>query len=612
MIVVGGHIEYNSDMTIKLFPEAIQRRRETYKECEWLSDWQVHSAHLVAGSIGSLACGFETGPIYVPMPTGSGKTVGAIWGIVDFVKNYPDQRLCFFTPYIDAVEQVYETLLSYLGEDVVGYYHSEAFVDKETELKKQVIVLTHKFIEHNQGRLDDRDLFVIDEAIYATGEATLKLNHFVEARSWATRNNVFPEAFKKLSDLAYALDKELHESKNKFVAVPYQDDLEWAKIIAYTLKLAEHSQIIDNHNLLVSVQRFCEALLEGLVFLSKGNTDRNRYDPTYSAAVLGIPRIDKTVILSATGGLVYDIAGPFQQDKGSTHYWSPPSYKQLKLVQLSGPKITGHYKTWSTSAKKEQVQSYVDWIISTVPESNLYLTLSKQVIESCLRAYFDQPNRGELEYPFTTKKHGMQINVSHHQRAVGSNAFKDCDAVIYLWDNHHPQAVAVQRFHTLANEEITQEALEEANGGYLVGDYRRIKEAQYIDNMMQQIGRGRIRNISEDAVAAPMTAYILAEIADRFVRLNNQYLDCTTDTLAYENVEVAKPVGRIARVLDHLIKQDGGEDISAKDVENAVGFELRRYKDQLINNWDIMMAGYDYVSGTRGSGKSATFKWIGK
>jgi len=61
--------------------------------------------------------------------------------------------------------------------------------------------------------LDDRDLFVIDEAIYATGEATLKLNHFVEARSWATRNNVFPEAFKKLSDLAYALDKEFMKAK---------------------------------------------------------------------------------------------------------------------------------------------------------------------------------------------------------------------------------------------------------------------------------------------------------------------------------------------------------------------------------------------------------------
>ena len=82
--------------------------------------------------------------------------------------------------------------------------------------------------------------------------------------------------------------------------------------------------------------------------------------------------------------------------------------------------------------------------------------------------------------------------------------------------------------------------------------------------------------------------------------------------VAQADVEVAKPVGRIARVLDYLINQDGGEDISAKDVEKAVGFELRRYKDQLINNWDIMMAGYGYVAGTRGSGKSATFKWIGK
>ena len=120
MIVVKEHVEHNSVMTIKLFREAIKRGREAYKEYKQLSDWQVHSPHLVAGSIGSLACGFETGPIYVPMPTGSGKTVGAIQGIVDFLNNYPDQRLCFFTPCIDAVEQVYETLLSYLGEDVVG------------------------------------------------------------------------------------------------------------------------------------------------------------------------------------------------------------------------------------------------------------------------------------------------------------------------------------------------------------------------------------------------------------------------------------------------------------------------------------------------------------
>ena len=49
-------------MSIRLFPEAIERRRKRYKECEWLPDWQVHSAHIAAGAISSLACEIETGP----------------------------------------------------------------------------------------------------------------------------------------------------------------------------------------------------------------------------------------------------------------------------------------------------------------------------------------------------------------------------------------------------------------------------------------------------------------------------------------------------------------------------------------------------------------------
>lgn len=94
-------------MEIRLFTDAIERRLNTYKECEYLSDWQVHSAHLAAGSINSLACGLQEGPIYLPMPTGSGKTTGAIWGIVEFVKEYPDNKICFLTPYQDSVDQGY-------------------------------------------------------------------------------------------------------------------------------------------------------------------------------------------------------------------------------------------------------------------------------------------------------------------------------------------------------------------------------------------------------------------------------------------------------------------------------------------------------------------------
>lgn len=97
--------------------------------------------------------------------------------------------------------------------------------------------------------------------------------------------------------------------------------------------------------------------------------------PSFSAAVLGIPRIDKTVIPSATGGMLYEIAGSFQQDSGSPHYWAPPSYSQLKLVQLSGPELKGHFRTWAYQQSKDNVVAYVDWVVSTIPESIIYLTM---------------------------------------------------------------------------------------------------------------------------------------------------------------------------------------------------------------------------------------------
>ena len=596
-------------MSIRLFPPAIAKRREENGGCKWLSDWQVHSAHITAGAIDSLASGYETGPLYVPMPTGSGKTTGAIWGIVDFAAKYPDQRLCFMTPYQESVDKVYQSLIESLGADVVGHYHSDAMVDKNDELSKRIVVLTHQFIQYNHGALDDRDLFVVDEAIYATGEATLKLEHFSQARSWATTHNVCSDEFIKLHDFAVDLDRQLQASENKYVAPAHQDDLIWAKTIAFDLRLTDHSQTIENKEVLVSAQRFCEALLDGLVFLSKGNIDNDRYDPIYSAAVLGIPRIDKTVVLSATGGMVYDIAGTFRQNKGSRDYWTPPSYKCLKLVQLSGPDINGHYNTWSSGNKSDQVVSYVDWALSSIPEKTVYMTMPKQVVERCLRGYLGQPASGDLSYPLTITKHGKQIKVSHHARSVGSNEFKDCDAVIYLWDNHLPQVVAVQRFHTLADKGITDEALEDANGGRLVGNYQRIKNAQYIDNMMQQIGRGKVRNIDENAVAGKMTAYVFTDTT-KFQRLAIQYRDCVTEILEYEGREIGEPTGRVARIIWYIKGLNRRDDISATEVEGALNFRLSNYTNQLEGNADLQMLGYDYVPGERGRGNSAKFKWL--
>ena len=109
--------------------------------------------------------------------------------------------------------------------------------------------------------------------------------------------------------------------------------------------------------------------------------------------------------------------------------------------------------------------------------------------------------------------------------------------------------------------------------------------------MMQQIGRGNVRAIYKDAVAGEMTAYVLTTNNDRFIRLAAQYLDCMIDKLEYDRIAVNQPTGRLARIVGYLGSHGDKQNAEAKTVEDALGFELRRYSPELENNWDLMMLG---------------------
>lgn len=599
---------------VRLHHNRISEYREKNGGLAYLSDWQVHSAHITAGDIKFLCDPLHPGPIYIPMPTGSGKTTGAIWAIENVLEEYPVHRICFLTPYQDSVEKVARELQGRLGSDVVGSYHSDAFVDKHKELKKQVVVLTHAFLTQSQNRgwLDDRDLFIVDEALFATGQATLQLQNILNARTWATSHNVMSQEFEALAELVIGMDQTLRAADTRYLAAPSLDDWSWAKAIAFDLNLSEHAQTIADMNELSAVQIFCEALIEGLVFLSKGKIDSERYAPKFSCAVLGIPNIERTAVLSATGGLVYDIAGPFKQSDGSKDHWTPPSYRNLKLVHLAGPKISGRYANWTTNAIKDQVVRYVDWLLSAIPEQEVYLTVPKQVLERCLLTYLGLSSANDIQYPIKTTKHGKTLWIANHARAIGSNEFKDCEAVIYLWDYHKPQDISVQRFHTLADEPITDTALAKVSSGRLTGDYERIKEAMYIDNMMQQIGRGRVRQFDDEAIAAPMAAYILTESATRFERLATQYPESQTTAMPYEEIEPVELTSRVEQIIRYLRTHGGQQDVSAKDVEAALGFRVSQYGEKFNENWFVIGLNYTFVRGDKGRSNSSYFRYTGK
>ena len=127
-----------------------------------------------------------------------------------------------------------------------------------------------------------------------------------------------------------------------------------------------------------------------------------------------VPNLQNTAVLSATGGMLYDIAGSFKQDSSSKNYWKPPSFENLTLVQLPNPDIDGHYSSWGHPTSRSQAIGYVDWLLSEIPETQVYLTVPKKVLEQALSSYFGLLQRGELELPTIVEKHGKTIHLSHH------------------------------------------------------------------------------------------------------------------------------------------------------------------------------------------------------
>lgn len=601
-------------MPYKIMQDVVAKRRAEYPEYDFLSDYQVHSANLVSSTIHGKAQeqSLDAGPVYVPFPTGSGKTVGAVWGITKVVEEYPDKRICFLTPYKTAVDQMYQALVKHLGSDKVGMYYSDAvFVDKATELQKQVVVLTHQFVPYNKGALDDRDLFVIDEAIYATATVTLKLEDFAHALSWATSTGTLADEFMEAHQFAFELYGRLKEDDARRFYPPRElCKRPWAEAISDLDLGNKLGQTLANRDAIAGVQIFCEALALGLVFLDRGQgQDPKKYTPTFNAAILGIPNLDQTVVLTATGGLIYDACGSIKESIASRQYAAPVCYDQVTLTKLPDPKIKGNYKTWTTETKRAEVASYLDWVLENVEEDEAYLSLPLAVIDNCLRDYFGL-GAGELTLPMTVMKNDKQIHVSHHQLAIGTNAYKDCPAVIYLWPNHLPKRVTLQRQTALDGKPLTDESLLLANSRIQQGPFAQMRAAQYVDNIVQQIGRGRIRQLDETGRAGAMKAYVLIQPQD-YARLGILMPDATRNELqGYGAVD--KPKGRFERIIEHL-EDNLGVNVPIDDIARATGIEAKNIsKAAKDNTWELTMLGYSFESGARGRGKKGLFRWVAK
>lgn len=576
-----------------------------------LSAWQQKAIKLTSDIIKMKVLGMEEGPRYIPMPTGAGKTTGAIEAIVDLLEAGQDCRFCFLTPYRDSVEDVYQKLVARLGETRVGYYHWDGEMGKEEALEKDVVVLTHQFLPYGNNRelLADRNLFIIDEAIFANETVSLKLSAFATAMEWARQHGVMVDAFEAAYAYANFLDQQMDRSEEKFLPPIGYAEQDWAKELLLNFDRQSHRQSYSAADGVEDVLTFTEALTSGLAFLSKKKMGSKKEGREFVAASLFLPSLKDTIVLTATGGLSYDIAGPFAEADGTKGVFDGASYERVKLVELPLPtELPKMYAEWAGPKAKPLVVAYFRWVLEQVEENEIYLTMPKKVLDGCLRQELGLAANTDL--PATVELCGKKIHVSHHAISIGTNKFKDCRAVVYLWDNHLPQSAAVQRVTALEDEPVDDEKLVDANKEQLFGRFAAMRDVAYLDNILQQLGRGNMRNIDDEGKAGEMTAYLCCD-PRRAVHLRVHLKGHSYVKLSAPQFVSAKLSSTLDRVRQYLMEQPSGRTISGKEVEKALDIRLRDIKERLIGDPYLDELGYEFIEGRKGRGNGPQFRWIG-
>lgn len=572
--------------------------RETYQ-----TDYQFKASAVVAEAIHRKGTGLEPGTRYISMPVGCGKTTGAIWGITRFVKENPGKKVCFLTPYVQGVKDQFETLKEELGANVVGRFYNGASCDKQQQMDKDVFVCTHQFGSYNLAKLQDRDLVVVDEAAYGSDDVQITSGSIYKAYDWARRERILEKEFRAIFDL---LDGIVQQGRtgNGFLPIDCSSVRpELGAIAAYNFSKAVNP--FSDKAGIGDLQNFCIAMLDGKAFAAY----RDNGEVIFVSGALGIPSVDNAIILTATGGLTYDDVGSFSEIPLVKAVFKAPKYDQLTLVRLSDPEIKGSYKTWKGQKTKESVEAYVSWVLEQVTEDEIYFCVPKSVFDWCLKEFFGFASTEKVELPTKVTKDGKTIRISHHHVGIGSNNYKNCKAVVYLWDSHIPKLATIRKYHVLSGDSVTTGSLEDANNGDLRGAFSKVRDASLVENVIQQIGRGQIRQIDQHGQASEMKAYVLLK-PKTFSKLQMQMTGSKlVDCGGYGKIR--KPSGRLQKVLEYL-RNNSGKSWTGEEVKAAITTNVTRIKDELKEMEDeLLIFGYKFEKGTKGRGNGSKFIWVG-
>lgn len=483
----------------------------------------------------------------LPAETGAGKSMSAIAFIAAAFKLLPDFTAAYLVETMRQAEEVRQEIAALIGDDNVTcwtYGHDvwrdeayvfakNGFLPETTTTKSalkyaRIIVTTHK---QWKKEVTSRQQLGVRHFVSKAARKSIRRRSIIvidEAPSLVEPIKCVPNDITLLRDRVFitdgrhplvpALDRVVSRMNDLFTSEGQHFSLadivspEDEVLLRSVATLREVWKFVDQETdeedtqkgqaaSMVQAAKFIAAAARGYAFFHR--------DPPmfigYSTAFRSGPG---HIVLDGTA----DVGGFTKNMRAKSIDVPRVDYCNLTAVHLEHPRRFKYVTRVVELA--DTAEPYAEWIKSTVLANTSPGEEVLIVVHDGLLKHKYIPRAENPAEPWLLE--GRRINVLHWGVGVGSNKYGHKSTVFLFGEHFMPKRETFVATNFYEKWRVTADNVRSINGPTLTGRYREVSDGHLLRWFRQLAGRGAIRNIDANGVAAPMKLFMSGDF-DRVI-----------------------------------------------------------------------------------------------
>lgn len=464
----------------------------------------------------------------VPMATGESKTQGSIV----YCSLLPEgTKAMMIVERNDAAEQIANQINDICGDAVP--YNSEVDIEIEVASTHQTVIVSHEFFKRNGYKnnkkweilTQDRDLFIIDEALHSVNSMTLNRRE-LEALRWSAKSLKQSDAVAIIELHIQVIDDIKVDELKGFAQLntfdqdrPYDTKMvdeicsDWENVDKLLITRAavfdRNSEVINNFIAILKTEPFtnaisCKArgirqyhlesfyrkedlmLCEGLKIIMSTSAFATKKMESITGVKELVPGGISFAVLDATAP-VNDIYKLQEQFKGNTVMVPVARTRNYNGFTIK----CGRTLTGKSSLDKDSISEMCNTVASEFEAGDKILFVTHKSNKVFITRWKD-----------TLETKDVEIEVEHYGNITGKNDWRDFNKISLIGLPHKPT-----EFYQSLNIVKTDEDLAYEEEGKQ--NHTSIAYTDLASDMVQAVARIRVRNIAnKDGGCLPATAYI--------------------------------------------------------------------------------------------------------